>query len=92
MHAPRWEAAPAACAPCVASDRLLMVLIPPPRSLVPIHRLSCVRKDLGVMRTKKVPTRTAGGAERPAFSRYVFDKHQGEVLVTDPPAAEFVVA
>lgn len=50
-----------------------------------------MRGDLGVMRTKKVPARR-GAAERPAFCRYVFDTHQGEVLAGHAPsAAELVV-
>ncbi|KXZ50747.1 hypothetical protein GPECTOR_15g432 [Gonium pectorale] len=55
--------------------------------------LTCIRGDLGVMRTKKVPPLgPAGraGTGRPAFCRYIFDSHTGDAL-TDQPVSDFVV-
>ncbi|KAG2425451.1 hypothetical protein HXX76_013661 [Chlamydomonas incerta] len=56
-------------------------------------RLTAVRGDLGVMRTKKPPPPPAAGrpgsSSRPAFCRFIFDSHTGEAL-TNQPVSDFV--
>lgn len=38
-----------------------------------------MRGDLGVLRTKKLPPANARPGDKPAFCRYIFDSHTGEV-------------
>ncbi|PNH08232.1 hypothetical protein TSOC_005210, partial [Tetrabaena socialis] len=52
--------------------------------------LTCVCGDLGVVRSKKVIKSGPRPGYMPAFWRFIFDKHTGEVL-TDQLASDFVV-